>query len=274
MMNTLRTVNRSLGIGVVALSTLLGYQLFDHFRNVHAPSALHASWKFAPQNVSDMDKLADQIVLAKVAAIRRGPDLVTEAEGEPGGVDRIPTEIVTMHVEQTLKGAGVQQIEVFHTGLSVDAEVMNRPMPKELPPPGVKPPAGGARRPTAQEANRYMIHDDPGYESGQRYLLYLAPGPAKGTKRIVAPEGRLFIAPDNRFIATVDRGAALQFKGKPVDQALKEFNLGGLKGPFMPGAMQPVPGIQQLTPGGIRPRGIPEEGGQQPTEQSVPPQGP
>ncbi len=273
MMKNLRVINRSLGIGVVALSTLLGYQLYEHFQNVHAPSALHASWKFAPQTVSDMDKLADQVVLAKVAAIRRGPDLVTQAEGEPGGVDRIPTEIVTMQVEQNLKGAAEQHVEVFHSGLSVDAELINRPMPKGPVPPGVKPPVGGARRPTPQEASRYMIHDDPGYEPGQRYLLYLTAGPAKGTKRIVAPEGRLFIAPDNRIISTVDRGAALQFKGKPLDQAVREFNLGRLKGPLTPGIMQPVPGTPQIPPGGIRPRGIPEEEGQQPSEQPASPQG-
>jgi hypothetical protein len=266
----LRTINLVLSISALLLAGLLIAQVTLNARHHHPMTGLHASWRFAPQNLGEMDQMANEVVVGRVTNIRRGNDIMLTVDGEPGNMDRIPTEIVTMQVEQKLKGTPGQQIEIFHTGLSLDTELLNMPVPKKPVPSGQKAPDPRTmRKPTPQEGNRYMVHDDPGYQPGERYLLYLKQGPdfAKGTRRIVAPEGRFMIAGDNKLLSAVDRGAAMQLKGKAIGDALKEIQ-------SLP--KLPVPQVPKGMPG-IVPRGLdkgdagPEAQGDGPQAQSVPP---
>jgi hypothetical protein len=218
---------------------------------------------FEPQSLAEADKLADQVVVGQVASIRRGADLVTKAPGEPGGVDRIPTEIVTMKIDRTMKGAAAQSVEVFRTGLSMDP-VYDRPAPTALPDAAERPKdaVGDPKqlpRPTREQANRYSVHDDPPYQVGQRYLLMLTRGPeiAKGAKRIVSPEGRFFIGADNRLIPASQRAFAAQMRGRSLTDV--ESELIKLRPPvkLQPGQLQPVPQtpvtpkLPPATPGGM-----------------------
>ena len=267
----LRTINRMLSVGVLLLAGLLIAQLAMKASHHHEMTGLHASWRFAPQSTAELDQLANEVVVGKVVNIRRGNDIVVKVDGEPGNVDRIPTEVVTLQVDQNIKGNPGGQVEVFHTGLSVDVELLNRPVPKKPVPSNEKmPDLRTIRKPTPQEANRYSLHDDPGYEPGQKYLLYLAEGPefAKGTRRIVAPEGRFLVAADTKLIPTVDRGAALELKGKPLPEALNQLRQ-------MP--KLPIPQVPKGGFPGVVPRGLdqgdagPEAQGDGPQAESLPP---
>jgi hypothetical protein len=148
---------------------------------------------------------------------------------------------------------------------------MNRPVPKKPVPSDQKmPDLKNMRKPTPQEASRYMIQDDPGYEPGQRYLMYLTEGPdfAKGSRRMVAPEGRFMVAADNKLLPTVDRGAAMEFKGKALPDALNQLRQ-------MP--KLPIPQLPKGGFPGIVPRGLdqgesgPEAQGDGPQAESLPP---
>jgi hypothetical protein len=285
MSSRLRTINRVLGVSAAVLAGLLIAQITHNAQHQHGLTGLHASWRFAPQNLGELDQLASEVVIAKVMNIRRGNDLVMKIDGEPGNVDRIPTEIVTLQVEESLKGSPGQQVEVYRTGLSVDTALLNMPVPKKPVPSGQKAPdLRMMRKPTPQEANRYMVNDDPGYEPGQRVLLYLTEGPefAKGTRRIVAPEGRFMIGGDNKLMALVDRGAAMQLKGKAVGDAINEIRrLPKMPVvPQLPKAMPGMPGMPERPNfPGIVPRGLdqgdagPEAQGDGPQAESLPPKG-
>lgn len=258
------TVNKILVISAVVLTAALVSQVVTGINRLQHRGRYMALSAFEPQTLAEADKLADQVVVGQVAGIRRGADLVTQAPGEPGGVDRIPTEIVTMKIDRTMKGAAAQSVEVFRTGLSVDP-LFDRPAPK-TPPDAAERPKDAVGdpsklpRPTREQANRYSVHDDPPYQVGQRYLLMLTKGPeiAKGAKRLVSPEGRFFVGADNRLIPASQRTFAAQMRGRALPEI--EGELLKLRPPIklQPG-LQPVPQMPvrpKLPPG--TPGGIPQ----------------
>jgi hypothetical protein len=257
----LSKLNRILIISAGVLALAFVVQVGRGIQHAKSHPRYMAISRFAPDSLAETDKLADQVVIGKVASIRRGPEITTRVPNEPGGVDRIPTEIVTLGVEKTIKGSAAQSVEVFRTGLSVDP-LAQRPNPNkpdmERPKDAVADPTK-LPPPTPQEANRYKVHDDPMYQVGQRYLLFLTAGPeiAKGTRRVVSPEGRFFIGADNRLIPASNRAFAAQMRGKLLDSAVEDVIK--LRGPIkLPGLQQlpQTPTQPKLPP---RPGAIPEE---------------
>lgn len=256
------TVNRILVMSAVVLTAALASQVVMGVNRLQHRGTYMMLPAFEPQSLAEADKLADQVVVGQVAAIRRGGDLVTRAPGEPGGVDRIPTEIVSLKIDRTLKGVAAQSVEVFRTGLSTDP-LYDRPPPTALPDAAERPKdaVGDPKqlpRPTREQANRYSVHDDPPYQVGQRYLLMLTKGPdiAKGAKRLVSPEGRFFVGADNRLIPASQRAFAAQLRGRALPEI--EGELLKLRPPIklQPGLQQvpqvPVqPKLPPGTPGGI-----------------------
>ncbi len=241
------TINRILVISAVILTVGVVAQVVRGVNRLQHRGAYMALSAFEPQTLAEADKLADQVVVGQVASLRRGADLVTQAPGEPGGVDRIPTEIVTLKIDKTMKGAAAQSVEVFRTGLSVDP-LYDRPAPK-TPPDSAERPKDAVGdpsklpRPTREQANRYSVHDDPPYQVGQRYLLMLTKGPeiAKGAKRVVSPEGRFFVGADNKLIPASQRAFAMQMRGKALTDV--EGELLKLRPPVKlpPGQLQQLP---------------------------------
>jgi len=128
---------------------------------------IHATWEFHPQTVKQARDRAQTIVLAQVMSVRAGNDIVTREPGEPDGVDRIPTQRITVSVLQSYKGTATvhQQLTLFQTGGLVSTA------------------QAGDRRP------RMVLDGDAFYSKGEQYLLMLVPGP-EGTLRIISPEGR------------------------------------------------------------------------------------
>ena len=160
-------------IGAVAvLAAAVGVQVAIYS---HRPAAvtMTASWAFHPKTLKEARDKAQSVVLADVVAVVRGDDIVTQQPGEPDGVDRIPTQRITVNVVKVYKGRAAvgQQLTLFQTGGTV------------LPPA----PANGEKATT--HVQQLIVEGDPQYRAGERYLLMLEAGP-QGTLRPVSPEGR------------------------------------------------------------------------------------
>ncbi|MGH7428429.1 MAG: hypothetical protein ACREJ4_08775 [Candidatus Methylomirabilaceae bacterium] len=264
MNNRWSSINRILVISAVILTAGLVVQVVRGVNRLQHHGKYMMLPAFEPQTLAEADRLADQVVVGQVVSLRRGADLVSKAPGEPGDVDRIPTEIVTLKIDKTMKGPAAQSVEVFRTGLSVDP-LFDRPIPKTPPDTAERPKdavgdPSKLPRPTREQANRYSVHDDPPYQVGQRYLLMLTKGPemAKGARRLVSPEGRFFVGADNRLIPASQRAFAPQMRGRALTDI--EGELLKLRPPvkLQPG-LQPVPqvpGQPKLPPG--TPGGVPQ----------------
>jgi hypothetical protein len=158
---------------------------------------IHAVWDFHPTSLAEARNRAQSIVLAQVVSVAAGPDIVTKESGEPDGVDRIPTQRVTLKVLHSYKGvAAGTQLTLFQTGGLVSTAKVGDTHP------------------------RMMLDGDPFYTAGEQYLLMLAAGP-QGTVRTVAPEGR--------FRYTASTGALVPVVGGPVADQVKGKRLSDLQ---------------------------------------------
>jgi hypothetical protein len=163
---------------------------------------------------------------------------VVAAEGEPGGVDSIPIEVVTIQLERSCKGGKPQQIEVFHTGLSKGQPVHDRKPPSGPPTEDIKKDevlGDRNRKPSPNESRNITLDGDPPYEPGSRHFLFLTDGPenvkVKGqavkTQRVIAPEGRYSIGANDDVVPVTERSFASRFAGKKLKDL--EQAVGGCK---------------------------------------------
>jgi hypothetical protein len=168
-------------------------------------ATIHATWDFHPQTVKEARDRAQTIVLAQVVSVRAGDDIVTSEPGEPDGVDRIPTQRVTVTVRQSYKGTATvnQQLTLFQTGGVVSTAKAGDSHP------------------------RLILDGDPLYSNGEQYLLMLVLGP-QGTLRIISPEGRYRYDPAKGTLTPMIAGpVADQIKGTHLNDlvpALKSAN--------------------------------------------------
>jgi len=96
---------------------------------------LHASWVNNAETLKDGKAQSDHVILGEVIELRKGPDLVVAAVGEPSGEDRIPTTIVKLAVKKTYKGVPGEVVELIQTGHATDA--LLQPTPANMgPSPG------------------------------------------------------------------------------------------------------------------------------------------
>jgi hypothetical protein len=193
-----------------------------------APLPMMASWVNNPKSLQEAKDSSDEIVTGRVTRVRRGDDIVTEIPGMPGGRDAIPVEVVTIKVDKQLKGGGKKEtIEVFHTGLSKGNHPSDRgDKPPEPPPPDAKKPAREVDK-SRSEARPILLMDDPDYQAGEQYVLFLRPGPkvtAEGaaveTKRVLSPEGRYKVKQDGKLEPASRRADWVQ---KYKDKDVREF---------------------------------------------------
>lgn len=181
-MKTITKVRAAIVIGAAAAVAALGVMATAQ----GSPTATqrptveaHVSWEFHPANLAEARQRAEQIVHIQVMSVHAGPDIITPAPGEPGGVDRIPTQRVTVKVLRSFKGtarAG-DQLTIFQTGGVVST---------------AKP---------GDDHPRTFIAGDPFYAAGEQHVLMLVPGPA-GTLRIIAPEGRYRVGSGGKLTGT------------------------------------------------------------------------
>lgn len=228
----LRTV---LMIASAALLVTLAVQLIVLF-NTQPRLYYMASWKDRPASVEATTELSQNVVHARVVKIRKADPIVTRIQGEPGGVDRIPVEVVTVRlVDDDAKGNKKkgQTIELFHTGHSDAVPPAARRAPRERPPE--KPKEGAVEKsqaPKEPDAHKGVlfsaIMNDPAYKVGEEYVLFVREGPTLKvsgrevkTQGIVSPEGRYRVKADKTLVPMSDRAFAKQLRGKPAKQ-LKE----------------------------------------------------
>jgi hypothetical protein len=193
-----------------------------------APPTLMASWANNPKSLQEAKDSSDEIVTGRVTRVRRGDDIVTEIPGMPGGKDAIPVEVVTIKVDKQHKGGSKKEtIEVFHTGLSKGNQPSERgDKPPGPPPPDAKKPAGDVD--TSRSAARpILLMDDPDYQAGEQYVLFLRPGPkvtaggaAVETKRVLSPEGRFKVRQDGKLEPASSRS---QWAQKHKDKDVREL---------------------------------------------------
>jgi hypothetical protein len=187
----------------------------------------HASWAFNYQSVEEAQAASNRIVVGKVQRVREADPLVVPAEGEPGDVDIIPIEVVTTQIERSCKGGKPARVQVFHTGLSKGAPVHERqqpPGPPDQDPIEDEIVGDRNRNPNANEARNVILEGDPPYVPGNRVFLFLTDGPediqvqGRGVKvqRVIAPEGRYGIAPNEDVIPLTQRTFAPKFAGKKL----------------------------------------------------------
>lgn len=161
----------------LALAVAVAAQIGLYHHQAPSTSTVHASWIFKPTSVKALQARAKSIALVKVVKTEAGPDIVTSQPEEPAGVDRIPTQRITVEVLQSYKGRAAvgQQLTLFQTGGTVAP-----------PPPSAKPAKGEN---IEAEVHQVILAGDPLYQPGEEYLVMLEDGPA-GTLRPVSPEGR------------------------------------------------------------------------------------
>jgi len=239
-------LNRALALTSVALGATLAIQvaLVSH-RNSQPPQRrLHASWVNHANTLKEGLDQSDHVILGEVVELRKGPDLVIPAAGEPGGEDRIETTIVKLKVHKTYKGAPGEGVELMQTGHSTDAVLLpGNPFPatardddkskskikskRNVQGQSTTSPIG----PTAGDSRATILEDDPPYLVGEKYVLFLkdpqhSPSSAAAlaglsptTKRVLAPEGRLQITKsDHLKPATTRRGFAPNLVGRSLTE--------------------------------------------------------
>lgn len=185
---------------------------------------LYASWVENPASLAEAKNLSTQIVRGRVTNIRRASDLVTRVPGEPGGVDRIPIEIVTVQVSDSFKGARPASVEIFRVGDASPRGV------GPIPPEAQRTPGRTPWRPSAAQVRQVVsVEDDPPYAVGQEVVLFLRSGPtvsvggqAVRTLRTVSPVGRLHVS-NNALVPAVNRGFAAGLRGRLINDIAPEL---------------------------------------------------
>ncbi len=267
-----QTLNRFLqGTIAILFVAFAGQVSYEYMFNKPDP-VLMAAWAYEPRSLAEAKGLAQDVVEAQVTKVERADDLVIPAPGEPGGVERIAIEVVTMKVKGAMKGKPGQEVRVFRTaGIPVNKRDM--PNMKDAPPK----PKGATKRPakaTPFTENTINVHDDQAYQVGENYVMFLRDGPQvkmKGkriaTKTLVNPSTRFKVGKDNRVTPLIPDGLGKPFKGKSIQQFKATIQQTKGRGPIkgkLPGQMvlpkfKFKPGMR---PGMVRPRGI--EGGDAP----------
>ncbi len=260
------------GTIAVLLVAFVGQVGYEYVFNKPKPTVF-AAWAYDPRSLAEAKGLAEDVVEAEVMKVERANDLVVKAPGEPGGVERVAIEVVTMKVRGAMKGKPAQEIQVFRTA---GIPVKNREMPSMSKAP--KKPKGATnppKRATPFNANTINIHDDVKYQKGERYMMFLRKGPTvkvKGrrvaTKSLVNPSTRFRIGKDNKIAPLVQNRFGRQFKGRPLKDFKATIQKTGALRPIpgkKPGQMvfprlKVKPGMMKGLKGKIRPRGI-EPGG-------------
>lgn len=139
-----------------------------------------AVWAYNPKSLGELKSLAKDIVMGKVVKVEKGRDIVHNIKGEPKPV-RIPTQTITFEVTKSFKGvpAGTR-VQIFKTG-----------------------------------DGNFRIADDPAYEVGKEYLLFLKPQGGTGKSLVVSPAGRYQVE-GGKLRSVTEEGLGARFDGFSV----------------------------------------------------------
>lgn len=208
MTNSINLMNKIMFYSILALATGLGIQYLVNPKLNYRDYNVLANWEYSPKSLEEADSLADQVVVGRVISVHKGKDIVVKEPNEPSGEMRIPTEVVTINVDNTIKGKATSVVKLFHTGTS-----QYTAKPKPIPPEylGKQPPTNAA----SVQLKPFLLEGDPEYVIGERYVLFLTAGPdiEKDLQRVVAPEGRYRVDVSDTLVPVTDRALASKLKG-------------------------------------------------------------
>ncbi|HEX6076733.1 MAG TPA: hypothetical protein VFZ32_15895 [Micromonosporaceae bacterium] len=163
-------------VGAVAVASASGGS--DHAPATHTYTPV---WHNTPTSLAEAVDLGAVVVRATVVGVQQAPDIAVPAKGEPGGVDRVPTQAITFKAQETLKGSVASTFTVFRTG-----------------------------------GPNVIVAGDPAYAVGQQYVLVLDVRRPDGRWVLVSPEGRFQIRAGKVFATSEVPGVAA-VSGKSYD---------------------------------------------------------
>lgn len=203
MTYSINSLNKHLfGLGII-LAIAFGIQFSMNPTASNLNENMLANWNHSPKSLEEADELANQVVVGRVIDVQKGEDLVVKQENEPSGEMRIPTEVITISVDNTLKGKPESIIKLFRTGTShYTAE--RQEIPEKY--------RGKTGKGTPVQFKPVLLEGDPEYIIGDRQLIFLTDGPF-GLKRVVAPEGRFKIDETDALVPVENRGLSKKLRG-------------------------------------------------------------
>ncbi|MQA24371.1 MAG: hypothetical protein GEU94_02630 [Micromonosporaceae bacterium] len=139
-------------------------------------------WHNQPTSVGQAVDLAAVVVRATVVDVRQAPDVVVPAKAEPGGVDRVATQAVTLRTKEVFKGSMPATFTVSRTG-----------------------------------GPNIVVEGDPAYRTGQQYVLALQSQRPDGRWVLVSPEGRYQVRA-GKVYAISDVPGVAKVNGRSYDQ--------------------------------------------------------
>ncbi|MFD1542807.1 hypothetical protein [Nonomuraea guangzhouensis] len=126
--------------------------LLEGTEAVAGPPQYSAVWRYQPRSVAQAVRMGTSVVRATVLETKQAEDLVVNAQAEPGGQDRVPTQAITLRTDETFKGAPGAVFTLFRTGTDASG-----------------------------------IVDDPAYQVGQQYVMILDGRRADGRQVALSP---------------------------------------------------------------------------------------
>jgi hypothetical protein len=149
---------------------------------VDPPPSAGATWRYRPRQMRDVWTRGRVVVVARVTSVTRG---ATIGSGDLA----MPTEVVDLAVERTLKGSRLTAVRVFHTG----------------------------------SGDRYADGDPP-YRIGERWLLALRRQKAqRGVYLPVSPEGRYRVEADDTVSPAMPEGMSNDLRGLALRDAAERL---------------------------------------------------
>jgi hypothetical protein len=230
--------------------TLVGQYAYHYVNLPYEITTTHAAWR--PVNsFADVLAMSSTVVDGDVVSISPGPDNVVQLDPkstEPGGVDVLPTTMITIRVRSAEKGnaAAGQEITVHQTGGVVQypqapdrGSIQGKNNPEKVTAPqglvGTKKPGedtpappAPADRPSDPSApgrvhvNVVTLEEDPPYQVGQHVFLALEDRPgASNVKQIAHPAGRYNVTANNVLQAVSPDDVSQSVNGHAVADAAR-----------------------------------------------------
>lgn len=147
----------------------------------------HAFWVNQPRSVAETIELSSAVVIARVANVWAGEDLVVPVEGlNEANENRVPTQRVQFDVENVLHGEIDGSFELFHTGNS-----------------------------------DFVLEGDPPYQVGQLYVLFVQPREGDTNYLAVSPEGRYDVMDNGLLLPASEKDFAQVYSRLPLQEMVR-----------------------------------------------------
>jgi hypothetical protein len=153
------------------------------------PPTIVADWANEPASLDAAAGMAQQILAGMVTGLDTGQPYRAESSVEPRGAVEMPTQNITIRVDQSAKGGG-------RAGQTVTVERL-----------------GDAQ-------GCFRVQGEPPYRRGQQVVLFLEAGGSGRPPHPIAPAGRFVVGPANALEAVEGNPVAAEVAGKKLEEVL------------------------------------------------------